>query len=151
MTVYRLVGSDTIIINARTFSDFGHGEVGKITFATDIATVKTGKTKNGIIASNASGDQATLELRLLRGGADDTDLNTLLLSYKTDPISFVLLAGSLAKKLGQGDGNVTTDLFTLSGGVFTKNPEVISNVEGDVEQAIVLYTIQFVSATRTIV
>lgn len=148
MATFRLVGSDTIIINRAALVDFAHGEVGKITFSTDIATVKTGKNLNAIFASNASGDQATMEIRVLRGTADDVRLNSIVTTYRNDPVAFTLVSGSFSKKLGAGDGSVISDLYTFGGGVPTKNPEAISNVEGDVEQAITLYTFQFASAAR---
>ena len=151
MSTFRLVGSDTIVINGNTLADFGHGEIGKISFGTDLATVKTGKNKNAIFAANASGDQATMEIRVLRGTPDDKTLNSIIISYKNDPIGFNLVTGTVAKKIGDGAGGISSDNFVLAGGVPTKNVEVISNVEGDVEQAISLYTFQFSAATRTIV
>ena len=150
MTTFRLVGNDTFILNARVLADFGHGEVGKITFSTDIATVKTGKTKNAVFASNASGDQATLEVRVLRGSDDDKFLNTQVTTYKSNPVGYTLMTGTITKKLGDGAGNIINDTFVLSGGVPSKNVEVTSNVEGDVEQAITIYTFQFASAARVI-
>ena len=150
MATMRLVGNDTIILDGRTFADFGSGEIGKISFSTDIATVKTGKNGNAVFASNESGNQATLELRLLRGSSDDKTLNTKLQSYKSDSVLFVLMTGSLVKRVGDGAGKVTNDTYILSGGVFTKNVEVVSNVEGDVEQALSVYTMQFAVAPRAI-
>jgi hypothetical protein len=45
---------------------------------------------------------------------------------------------------------VISDQFALTGGVITKNVDVVSNVEGDVEQAITVWTLQFAYAARTI-
>lgn len=150
-SIFRLVGNDTILINGRTLADFGHGEIGKITFETAVVTVKTGKNGSAIFASNESGNQATVEIRVLRGSSDDKALNTINLQYKTDPVSFTLINGVITKKLGDGAGAITSDTFTLTGGVITKNVEVLSNIEGDVEQAISVYTMQFATAARTIV
>jgi hypothetical protein len=154
--VFRLVGADTISLSVnaaaanRVLADFGHGEIAKLTFATDIATVKTGKNGNAIFASNQSGNQANLEVKVLRGSSDDGALQSQLAAYKADPIGFVLINGTLVKKIGDGAGGISSDTFSLSGGVFTKNVEFISNVEGDVEQAISVYTLQFAFATRTL-
>lgn len=156
MATFRLVGNDTITLSVdassadRTFSDFGHGEVAKLSFSTDIATVKTGKNGNAIIASNQSGNQATFELKLLRGAADDSAMNTQILAYKADPINFTLINGTLVKKVGDGLSGSKSDTFVVTGGVFTKNVEFVSNVEGDVEQGISVYTLQFASCVRTI-
>jgi hypothetical protein len=150
MTTVRLVGSDTIKINQRLLSDFPHGEIAKLSYSTDLVTVKTGKNGNVIYAKNETGNQATLELHVLRGSGDDKFLNTQMSSYNTDPTHYVLMAAELVKVLGDGAGNVISDNYILTGGVCTKNVEAISNVEGDVEQAVALYTMQFAFAPRTI-
>jgi len=159
--IVRLVGNDTIKINGKILNDFPHADIGKITFATELATVKTGKNQNAIFASNESGNQATLELKVLRGSTDDTFLNNLLILQKSDLPSFVLLTGELVKRIGRGNGtldgtSITTpsvidnDTYILTSGIFTKMPEVTSNVEGDVEQAVTTFTMQFAVATRKI-
>ena len=150
MNVVRLVGDDTIAINGRILNDFAHGEIGKIDFPTDIVTVKTGKNGNTIYAKNATGNQATLELKLLRGSNDDAFLNTQLALYNSDSTRYVLMNGSIVKNLGMGDGNVKTDTYQLTGGVISKNVSVSANVEGDVEQALSVYTMIFALAPRTI-
>lgn len=158
MATFSLVGSDTIKIRGRTITNFPHGEVAKITFAADIVTVKTGKNGNTIYAHNASGFQATMELKVLRGGEDDKVLNTDLLLYRGTPESYVVFGGELVKNIGTGTpateggaiGKVTSDTYVLSGGIPSKNVEVVSNVEGDVEQAICVYTFQFATCERAV-
>jgi hypothetical protein len=149
VSVLRLVGSDTITINGMLLSNLPHGEVAKLTYNSDIAALKTGKNGNAIIAKNEVGNQATLELKVLRGSADDKMLNTQVTLYNTDPTTYVVMTGSVIKKIGNGAGAVTNDVYALTGGVITKRPEVVSNVEGDVEQAITVYTIQFAYADRS--
>jgi hypothetical protein len=148
--VIRLVGNDTIKINERLITDLPDGEVGSVKFATDIATVKTGKNKNAVIASNASGEQATMELRVLRGSADDKYLNGLVSLFKSDPPSFALMNGEVIKRVGDGEGAVAGDTYVLTGGVPTKNVDVVSNVAGDVEQGVSKYTFNFVEGVRAI-
>ena len=150
MSTLVLVGTDTIKINARLLKDFPHGTVAKVSYATDIAVVKGGKNGNTVFASNQSGNVATFELSVLRGSDDDKYLNTQLKSYVADPTAFVLLTGELVKRLGDGSGNITADSYILTGGVFTKQVEGASNVEGDTEQAISKYTMQFAVAPRAI-
>jgi hypothetical protein len=150
MSIVRLVGDDSISINGALLTDFGHGEVAKLTFNTDVVTVKTGKSGNVIYAKNATGNQATLELKVLRGSPDDARLQAQLEAYNGDSAAYVLMYGSLSKNIGKGDASKVTDTYTLTGGVIQKNVEVISNIEGDVEQAISVYTIAFALAPRTI-
>lgn len=150
MSVMRLVGNDTIKVNDRILADFGNGEIGKVTFATDIVSVKTGKNGNTIYAANESGNQATFEVTVLRGSADDKYLNSQIALYKSDPTKFVLMNAELSKNIGDGSGNVTTDSVIMTGGVFTKNVETLANVEGDIEQAKSKYTMQFAVAPRAI-
>jgi hypothetical protein len=45
---------------------------------------------------------------------------------------------------------VDSDTYVLTAGAITKRPEVASNVEGDIEQAVSVYTIQFAYATRSL-
>lgn len=150
MATFSLVGSDTIKINQRILSDLPHGEVAKVTFETDLVSVKTGKNGNTIFAQNASGLAATMELKVIRGSADDSSLNSLLQAYKGNPTAFVLMSAELVKRLGDGLGNVIADAYILTGGVISKQVEVASNVEGDVEQAISAYTLKFAYAARAI-
>jgi hypothetical protein len=149
-SVLRLTGDDTVVLNQRVFEDFPHGEVAKLSFETDVATSKVGKNGNLIVASNASGEQASLELKVLRGSSDDAWLNNQLTIYLNAPSAYVLMAGSLVKKLGEGDGKVKSDTSVLSAGFISKHPDVVVNVEGDVEQAIATYTLKFGSAVRVI-
>lgn len=150
MSVLRLTGADTITISGRLITDLPHGEVAKLTFGTDLVTVKTGKNGNTIYAKNETGNQATLELKLLRGGMDDKTLSAQVDLYNTDSASYVLMNGELVKVFGDGTGNLIKDTYVLTGGVITKRVEAVSNVEGDVEQAIATYTMQFAIAPRSI-
>jgi hypothetical protein len=155
MSVLRLTGNDVIKINERLISDLPHAEVGKVDFPTDIVTMKTGKNGNAIVAGNASGKQSTFELRVLRGSADDKYLNNLLAvqeqGFSRDGApDFVALTGTLVKMIGDGAGKVISDKYLFAFGVFKKLVPAVSNVEGDVEQGIAMYIIEFASATRVI-
>lgn len=150
MATFTLTGSDTIKINDRIIADIGHGEVAKVSFSNDIATVKTGKSGNTIFSQNASGFQATMELKVIRGSADDKFMQTIVRQYKTDPVGFVLVGAELVKKLGDGTSKLISDTYVLVGGVPSKQVEVVSNVEGDVEQVLSVYTLQFANSDRAI-
>jgi hypothetical protein len=150
MGTLSLLGSDTIKVGDRLLSDFGSGEVAKISYATELATVKTGKNGNTIFVQNASGFQAMLEIKVIRGSSDDKALQSILTSYRSNPTAFVLQNAELAKKIGDGTGVVSSDTYVLTGGIPTKQVEVTSNVEGDPEQGLSAYTFVFAVSDRAI-
>lgn len=150
MASVALSGNDTVVINNRSFADFADGNVVELTFPNDIATVKTGKNGNSIYGLNETGKQCEMKIRLIRGSADDKFLNNLLQQQQANFSGMVLLIGQFIKKVGDGLGNVTSDTYITSGGVFTKLVEAKSNVEGDSEQSVSIYTIKFTNAPRAI-
>ena len=150
MGTFSLLGADTVKIGDRVLTDFGSGEVAKISYATELATVKTGKNGNTIFVQNASGFQASLEVKLIRGSRDDKAIQSLLTSYRSNPTAFVLQNAELSKKIGDGAGTVQSDTYILTGGIPTKQVEVTVNLEGDVEQAISVYTWVFAVSDRAI-
>lgn len=150
MAILSITGQDVVKINERLLTAFSSGEIAKIDYSTDLVTVKTGKNGNTIYAYNASGNMATMELKVIRGSSDDKFLNSLLSAYQNDQTSFVLLTGEIVKRIGDGKGNSTNDTYILSGGIISKLVPVTVNVEGEIEQAISLYTLQFAGAPRAI-
>jgi hypothetical protein len=130
--------------------DLAEGNVVDLTFPTDIANVKTGKNGNSIYGLNETGKQCEVKIRVLRGSDDDKFLNNLLRQQQSGFQSFPLLIGSFIKYIGDGTGSFTTDTYVMSGGVFTKIPEAKSNVEGDTEQSVCIYTMKFSNAPRSI-
>lgn len=148
-SIMALMGADSIIIGGQVMECLGHGEVAKITYPTELATIKTGKNGNTIYVQNASGFQTVMTIKLIRGSFDDTFLNTQLITSRSNPTAYVLLSAELTKKIGDGLGNVSGDKYYLTGGMITKQVEVTSNVEGDVEQALVEYTITFARTDRS--
>ena len=150
MGTLSLLGSDTIKIGDRILSDFGLGEVAKISYATELATVKTGKNGNTIFVQNASGFQASMEVKVIRGSADDKALQTFLTSYRSNPTAYSVQNAELVKKIGDGLGVVSSDTYVLTGGIPTKQVEVVVNTEGDSEQGISVYTWVFAASDRAI-
>lgn len=148
--IVSLTGNDTIIINGIIFNGFADGDIGHLTFPNDLMAVKTGKNGNSLYAFNATGRQCELMLRLVRGSSDDKYLNGLLSQMINNPPAFVLMAGEFIKNIGDGGGSITQDIYTLSGGVIKKAPEVKENLEGDIEQAVTIWTLVFTNAPRTI-
>lgn len=150
MGAVALSGSDTININNRVLVDLADGNCAELTFPNDIANVKTGKNGNSIYGLNESGKQAELKLRILRGSADDKFLNNLLAQQQANFAGTILMIGQFIKKIGDGLGNITSDTYITSGGVFTKQIEAKTNVEGETEQSISIYTIKFTNAPRVL-
>lgn len=150
MSAVALSGSDTINVNNQVLTDLADGNAVELTFPNDIANVKTGKNGNSIYGLNESGKQAEAKIRVLRGSSDDKFLNNLLSQQQANFAGTVLLIGQFIKKIGDGLGNITSDTYIMSGGVFTKQIEGKMNVEGDTEQSIAIYTIKFSNAPRVL-
>lgn len=150
MATISLTGSDTIDINNRIFADLADGNCIELTFPNDIANVKTGKNGNSIYGLNETGKQCEVKIRLIRGSADDKFMNGLLAQQQQNFAGFPLMIGNFIKNLGDGLGNVTSDQYIMSGGVFTKPVEAKTNVEGDTEQSVAIYTLKFSNAPRVI-
>lgn len=150
MSTIALSGNDTIIINNRIFTDEADGMVAELTFPNDIATVKTGKNGNSIYGLNESGKQSDLKLRVIRGSSDDKFLNGLLAAQQQNFSGFPLMIGKFIKKIGDGAGNVTSDTYVMSGGVFSKIPQAQSNVEGESEQSVTIWELKFSNSPRVV-
>lgn len=150
MSTLALSGSDTIMINNRIFSDLADGNCIEMTFPNDIANVKTGKNGNSIYGLNETGKQCEVKMRLVRGSSDDKFMNGLLSQQQSNFAGTVLMFGSFIKKLGDGAGNITSDTYIMSGGIFTKIPEAKTNVDGESEQSVSMYTLKFSNSPRVI-
>lgn len=148
MPSFSLTGKDTIQIAGRVLKDFGDGDVFVGSYPNDLVAVKTGKDGNSIFALNATGQLVEAVLRVLRASSDDTFLNDALIAMEKDLPSFPLIDGYLVKRVGDGKGGVVNDTYFLTGGVFTKKVPFSSNVEGNTEQAISVYTFKFANSDR---
>jgi hypothetical protein len=150
MAVNSLTGADTVQLNDRVFADFGDGDIVTITYPNELVTVKTGKNGNSIYAFNETGKQVDVEIRVLRSSSDDKFLNSIKLGMERDFAAFALLTGEFVKRVGDGDGNVSREIYTLSGGVFSQSVDTKSNVEGDTDQSISVYRLKFTNAPKSI-
>lgn len=150
MATVSMTGNDSIIINNRVINDLADGDCIMLSFPTEIASVKTGKNGNAIYALNQTGKQAELKIRLIRGGSDDQFLLSLLNQQQNSFQTFVLMIGEFIKLVGDGSGNITNDTYIVSGGVFVKQVDAKSNVDGDTAQSVSEYTIRFANAPRAL-
>jgi len=149
MGVNAITGQDTLTIFDRNITDVAEGDVSTITFPNELFTLKTGKNENTIYALNAEGRNCELSLRVMRGSEDDKFLQSKLSELLRDPPSFSLCAGQFTKRIGDGSGSVTREVYKLSGGIFMKAIESKENVDGDIEQAVSIYNMKFALATRS--
>lgn len=150
MGIFALTGNDTFILNGRPLTDLADDDTTTISFPNEIVSVNTGKNQNTIYALDESGNNAEVELRVVRGSGTDKYLNGLLASQQRDLPSFVLMDGTFTKRVGNGQGKISYDSYPLQGGVFTKLPDAKENINGDKEQAIAVYNLKFALAPRTL-
>lgn len=146
--LFVLTGEDTLTISGRVINNLAYDDVSVIAFPSNIANSKTGKNKNTIIALDQSGNNADLTLRIVRGSGDDVFLQALLNSMQTNFSGFQLMDGTFVKRLGDGQGNIVNDVYTIAGGYFKKFVEVASNQQGGTDQAVAIYHITFVNSSR---
>lgn len=149
-STYALTGKDTIIINDIPLTDFADGDIGNLEIPNNLFAMQTGKDGNTIFALDESGQNATLTVRVLMSSNDDKRLNGLI--PKSDSFAeTILMTGAVVKQVGDGQGNVSYNTYTLAGGMIQKKPDIKTNVNGDTTQAVVTYTIQFANGNRAIV
>ncbi len=150
MATIAVTGNDAISINGRILADFADGDIGDLTFPNMIVDLKTGKNGNSVYAENKTGLQSEMKLRIIRGSADDIFLNNLIVQQLQGLASFPLMYGEFVKQIGDSLGNLQYDTYLVAGGVFTKVPEVKSNVEGNTDQSVTEWQFKFSSIVRAI-
>lgn len=150
MAISALTGKDTIQIGDLVLANFADGDVANFTYPNELVTPKTGKNGNSIYAFNETGKQVDVVLRVVKASKDDKDLNSLKVAMESDFPSFALLDATFTKRVGDGAGNVSNDVLTVSGGVFTKGIDGKDNAEGDTEQAVAVYNLKFTNSKRKI-
>lgn len=148
MAIDTLVGQDTIIIDGRQITDVGYGDVVTIDMPNAFTSLETGKDGNTVFIFQESGRQINVKIRVLVGREDDQWLNAKLEQMKNDFIHHTLFSMTLAKQVGDGQGQVITTRWSLEGGVFTTPPSTRYNVSGDGEQAIQEYSLAFARGTK---
>lgn len=149
-STYALTGKDTIIINDIPLTDFADGDIGNLEIPNNLFAMQTGKDGNTIFALDESGQNATLTVRVLMSSNDDKRLNGLI--PKSDSFAeTILMTGAVVKQVGDGQGNVSYNTYTLAGGMIQKKPNIKTNVNGDTTQAVVEYSIMFANGNRAIV
>lgn len=150
-----LTGDDTIILSKlgdqdRVMKDFADGDTAMLDVPNNLVELKSGKNQNAIVAFNASGQNVTVQLRIIRGSADDKFLNSEITSYKNNRPGYVMLTGQFIKRVGDGTGTITNEIYRFVNGLVQKYPTVKENMDGDTEQAVAIYTLIFSRIDRII-
>lgn len=150
MGIFTVTGNDTLTLNGHVFVDQAYGAVSHISLPNELINMKTGKNANTVIALNQSGFNANLTMRLARGSADDQFMQGLVPSPSGNFAATTLLGGTFVKYIGDGQGNVLHDIYTLGGGVVSRQVESMENTDGETEQGVVVYNVKFANAGRII-
>jgi hypothetical protein len=145
-----LAGNDTLTLWGRVFADFANNDTISIAFENDLVTTMNSKNGNGMVAKNADGNRAILSLRLLKGSSDDKFLNSKLILLNNDLPSFVFGTGEFVKSIGDGEGNISREIYSLQGVMPKKQIDAKENVNGDTEQLISIYTLDVIKAQRSL-
>lgn len=143
-----VAGNDVLILNGQVFTGYADADAIKFEPQGPIAQMKVSKDGNSIYAMQYSGIVGKLTIRLVRGCLDDQTLNALLQQWIGDPSTFVLMSGSYVKRVGDGKGNVTSEVYQLGGGVFEMIPSGMSNMDGSTESSVTVYTLLFRNDAR---
>lgn len=141
-------GNDTLIVNGVVITGHADGDAIKIEPQGPISQYKVSKDGNTIISLQYTGILCKLTVRLVRGCADDITMNGLLQQWINAPTAFPLLAGSYVKSIGDGKGNVASEIYVISGGVFEAIPPGHTSMDGSVEASVSVYTFWFRNDAR---
>lgn len=150
MAIYALTGNDSLIINDKVITEFTDGSTIELAYQNDRVGVSTGKNNNTVFSDNRQGSNATVTLRIVRGGKDDKFFNGLSILQDKDLPSFPLMNGSFTKRIGDGSGKVTFDNYVLLGGAFQRFSDAQENLNGETEQGTAVYTIVFAKIQRAL-
>ncbi len=146
-----LTGKDIISIGIYPhIGGLADGDSAVLSFDNSLMEGKLGKNGNGMIVPNSMGSSATLTLRLLKGSNGDKYLNGEMNKYKLQTASYVLLSGRITHIVGDGEANLSSEVYTLSGGCVQKQPGLTSSQEGNTEVAVVEWTLFFLRVERSI-
>lgn len=138
-----LTGEDTLKINGEIIDELANGESVVLTIPNELSSVEKGKNGVALYTKNEQGTIAELVVRVVRGGSKDQLLNNIINSFLNDFAAAVLVNTEFIKRIGDGEGNILNDTYFGRGGIITKIPETRSSADGDVEQAVSVYTLKF--------
>lgn len=142
-------GSDILEFQGKLITDVADGDVVTITYPNELMGMKTGKNGNSVAVHNEMGREADVVIRVIKGSPDDKRLNGYVTAWKNRLSTFEPLAATFTKVITV-DGGIANEITTLRFGVPTKPVDTRENVEGDVEQAIAVYSFRFADSDRAL-
>jgi hypothetical protein len=148
MGAVALSGKDVIIIDGNVISALADGKAVELAFDQPIGQMKVSKDGNAIYSLQYSGQIVKVSLRLIRGSYDDQILNSALQDWIADSASFSLMSGSFVKRVGDGQGNITSEVYQLAGGIFEFIPPAHADMDGGTDQSVTEYKLLFRNNVR---
>jgi hypothetical protein len=143
-------GQDTVQVDGIIFQTLADMTPFDVVFPNDLGAVKAGKNGNTIYAKNEMGRIADVTIRILLGATDDQYLNGRLQQWITDPSTFRLLTGMFVKRVGDGNGNITSKIYNMTGGFFKRQVDAKTSAESDTEQSVAIWRITYGNAQVSI-
>lgn len=145
---FTLAGDATLTLqdadggNSRTFAELANQNAIVVAFNDETGTMDA--LKGGAVFSiNVAAKKATLAVRVIKAGNDDAYLNQKLNELLNLRTSAKALNGSVIGNFGDGQGNLRKLTATLTFGFVKKRINLTANYNGDNEQAISEYSIDF--------
>jgi hypothetical protein len=148
MAAVALSGKDIIQINDEVVTDLADSDCVQIEFPESIGVMKLSKDGNAVYAFKYTGLQVRVTIRVVRGSYDDQILNGLMQQFIQAPDLFTLMTAFFVKRIGDGAGNIVSEVYQLAGGIFEKIPGATMNTEGDTNQSVSVYTMLFRNNSR---
>lgn len=143
-----LCADDLMNVNGRIMADLTDSDVCVIELPNKIVNGKKGKNGNIVFSYNTTGEQANVKLRVLKGSPDDKFLNEQINLYRNNKAGYILMTGSFTKRLGDGTGKITNEVYNFSAGIIDQIPGAKDNPEGDTEQGTSEYNILYMNTNR---
>lgn len=131
-------GQDIIKYKDRILNDFANGDVAIITYPNELHGMANGKNGNAMAAHNEQGNQAELQLRVIKGSPDDKYLNSEVIAWKTHSPNFTPANAELTKVISVDNG-LTNEVTSLGFLIPSANIETKTNTDGDTEQVVSVY------------
>lgn len=145
---FTLAGDATLTLqysdgtNPRTITELANQAAIGVSFPNETGTMDA--LKGGAVFSiNVAASMATLTVRVIKAGDDDAWLNQRLNELLNLRTSAKALDGTVIGNYGDGKGNLRKLTATVTFGFVKKRIDLIANYNGDNEQAISQYTIDF--------
>lgn len=132
-----------------TLTDFADGTVAQLTAPNELSNMTTGYNGNSLAAHNEPGRQRELALRLVKGSSDDKRFNLNYNLWKNRDIRYKPLEMEFTKQIAHSDGSITNDKVTCFFGNPGAQPEQTTDVAGNTDQVVSVYSIKFGNSERS--